>query len=252
MILPDFASQNILKQRFLQYELNRFTDWSKYWNMSINPSKCSYLQIYNPRSQSQHINSKFYIDQNRLSEVSNCRYLGLWLDRNLSLKSHISKIKCKLEKHLYHVYYLQHSGLKLFPKTVLQIYKSRSRPCIEYASIFYYNNDSSHSLQTIQNKFIRTAYPCRKSTPIHTLQMIANIQPLQSRVNSLILRHWFRAKYSSSFHPLSKTLSQYLSIQKKKHNHPFSLAQTILLQPTKISVSNNVQPFKNPISALPI
>ena len=222
--------------------------------MSINPSKCSFINIHKPNTFSSKVQYK--IDENPLSEVSCCKYLGLWIDSHLSLKTHILKTKNKIEQHLYHLYYLQKSGLKLYPKTILQIYKSKSRPCIEYASIYYFHKDNNNTLQILQNKFIRAAHPCRKSTPIHTLQMITNIKPLQVRIHNLTLRHWFRAKYSSDFHPLNKTIKQYC--KKIKPHSPkmqlsFDIANKILnLNTTNITVSNQIQPPQSPISALPI
>ena len=244
--------EKYLKQKILQLELNRFCEWSKYWKMSINPQKCSFINIH--KTNSFCPNFTYHIDQNPLEEVSSCKYLGLWIDSTLSLKTHISKIKDRLEHHLYHLFFLQNSGLHLYPKTILQIYKSKSRPSIEYASPFYFHKDTNNTIQSLQNRFIRLAYPCKKSTPMHTLQMIAQIQPIQSRVHKLILRHWYRARYSSSFHPLAKTLKLFLkSKHLYKNQRPFDIAHKILSQnKTKISISHNIQPSQGPISALHI
>ena len=138
--------------------------------MSINPTKCSYICIHKPNKIIP--NHKYNIDRKTINQVSSCRYLGLWIDHHLSLSSHIAKVQEKLQQHLYHTYFLKNSGLNLYPKTIQQIYKSKSRPCIEYASIFYFHKDKKNIISTLQNKFIRTAYPCRKSTPIHTLEMM--------------------------------------------------------------------------------
>ena len=192
-----------IKYKLLQNELNRFTDWTKYWKMSINPTKCFFISIHKPSFISL-INKNYKIDHIPIEQANNCKYLGLWIDKHLTLKTHIAKNKNKLEQHLNHLYFMQNSGIELYPKTILQIYKSKSRPCIEYASIYYFHKDKKHKIQTIQNKFIRAAYPCKKSTPISTLEMIANIKPISLRVKQLILRHWFRAHYLSSFHPLNK------------------------------------------------
>ena len=98
----------------------------------------------------------------------------------------------------------------------MKIYNSKSRPCIEYAMIFYFHEDKSHVLQTLQNKFLRIAYPCMQSTPIRSLEMISNFEPLNTRYNQLILRHWARAKYPSKHHTLHK-LNNKWNIQRKEY-----------------------------------
>ena len=142
------SSIGTLKTRILQKELDRFTEWTKYWKMSINPTKCSSITIH--KSTVSPPENNLTIDQTTLAKVSECRYLGLWIDQTLNLKIHISKIQTKLQQHLYHIYFLQNTGIKLYPKTLLQIYKSRSRPCIEYASIFYLHKDTNNVIQTLQ------------------------------------------------------------------------------------------------------
>ena len=143
--------ENII-YKYLQNDLNRFTDWSKYWLMSINLTKCSYICIHKPNKIPP--NHNYLIDKKPISKVTSCKYLGLWIDSHLSLSTHITKIQEKLQQHLYHLYFLKNSGLELYPKTSLQIYKSKTRPCIEYASIFYSHNDKKNKIQTLQNKFI--------------------------------------------------------------------------------------------------
>ena len=130
---------------------------------------------------------------------------------------------------------------------------------IEYASIFYYYCDKQNKLNTLQNKFIRLAYNCRLSTPISILQMIANIEPLECRVNKLILRHWYRSKYSSNFHPLRQN---YLLFKKKYMiskpklkqmiHSPMYIAYNIIKEnPTSFTINNQIQPILGHISALP-
>ena len=240
-----------VQSKIMQLELNRFTDWTKYWKMSINPNKCSYISFHKPNKTIT--NRQYTIDDIAIKKVSECRYLGLWLNSSLSLQTHISKIKDKLQKHLYHIFYLQNTGVKLYPKTTLQIYKSKSRPCIEFASIFYFHKDTKKVIQSLQNKFIRAAYPCRKSTPIHTLEMIANIAPISIRVQQLILRNWFRAKYSSQFHPLHKTFLKHKPKKNShKNQHPFDIAYKILNNnKTNITIHHKIQPINGPITSLP-
>ena len=82
--------EQYIKYKLLQRELNRFVDWSKYWRMSINPSKCSYVTIH--KSNTTPTNHKYVIENTTLKQVPHCRYLGPWIDSNLSLKVHLKKV----------------------------------------------------------------------------------------------------------------------------------------------------------------
>ena len=187
-----------IKYKYLQKELNRFSDWTKFWNMSLNPDKCSTINLHKTHHKIPHNNNKYIIDSKVIKSVSKCKYLGLWIDSNLNLNIHINKTIQKLQQSLYHFHLLKHSGVSLYPKTIIQIYKTKTRPIIEYASIFFLHKDTIKSIQKMQNKFLRFAYPCKLSTPIITLQLLANLEPIQLRYKKLILRHWARSVYSST------------------------------------------------------
>ena len=92
--------------------------------------------------------------------------------------------------------------------------------------------------------------------------MITNVQPLSIRINKLVMRHWCRAKYSSSSHPLSKTLSNYhlqlnkllkLNSNKNKfiHQSPFYRAEWTIDSLYPMSISSSTRVIQKPITALP-
>lgn len=134
--------------------------------MSINHIKCSHITICNSSSPPTRIES--LIDSTEIKQVKECKHWGLWSDQHLTLKTHMNKIVDKIQQHLYHIYFLRNSRMSLYPKTTPRTGKSKSRPCIEHASIFYFHKDKDDRIRTLQNKFIRAAYPCRQSTQMHT------------------------------------------------------------------------------------
>ena len=102
------SSISSLKYKYLQTELSRFTDWTKYWKMSINPDKCSVIKLH--KNSKQNYNTYNYIiDNHKLKYVPNYKYLGLWIDTKLSLNTHITKTIHKLQKSLYHFHFLKHT-----------------------------------------------------------------------------------------------------------------------------------------------
>ena len=83
--------------------------------------------------------------------------------------------------------------------------------------------------------------------------MIANIKPLSLRVKQLILRHWYRGRYSPDYHPLHKMITQYNTEIPDNTNHPLILASKILRDNKhNITINHKIQPIQGPITALPI
>ena len=82
--------------------------------------------------------------------------------------------------------------------------------------------------------------------------MIANIQPISIRTNQLILRHWYRAKFSSAHHPLNEAITKFQPNQKTISQTPFDRATKILNNnQTGITINNLINPINNPITSLP-
>ena len=98
--------------------------------MSNEPLKCFTMKICRLTSTPKQF--KYKIENHTIKQVENCKDLGLWIDDELNLKTRINKVHNRLQQNLYHLYFLQKTGLHLRHKTILQIYKSESRPMIEY------------------------------------------------------------------------------------------------------------------------
>ena len=125
------------------------------------------------------------------------------------------------------------SDINLYPHT-------KTRPIIEYEAMYCFQNNSQNSLQIIQNKFIRCAYPCKQSTPIQTLHMIANIEPLNIRVNRLYSKYWFKAKFFSLFHPLNEEMHKF----KNYFNSPPKITDRKKIYIPHNMIANNISHIK--------
>ena len=109
------APKSNLRYKMLQKEISRFHDWTKYWKLSLNPSKCKTLNIHKPRSQT--IYHKYSLNNSILESVTEYKYLGLWLDKHLDFKTHVTKTYTKLQGSLYRVIQLTQVGYcSYFPK----------------------------------------------------------------------------------------------------------------------------------------
>ena len=127
------SNENHLRSKLLQREINRFTDWTKYWKMSINPSKCSFITIH--KSNSPIPNNHYTIDGKSLTRVSKNILVFGWtltspsttISMNYTINYNNTSIICFLKKILS----------VIIPKTILQIYIKLDH--IEYGSYYFHN-----------------------------------------------------------------------------------------------------------------
>ena len=259
------APQNRQRKHILQREINRFTDWCKYWKLRLNPSKCTQLSI------SKHISNnklnEYKIDNIPINKIDKTKYLGIYFDNKFNFKYHIDTITNKVNGKYYKIKYLQNNGLSLSPKSLSNIYKTIYRPQIEYGLIYSFPYDTNNKIQKLQNKFLHLITPSKLSCPTDILHITHNIEPIQIRYKFLILRHWARAIHCSKYHPLYKTYENYTKYRYKDKykptkqqyiKHPFYAANEIndKQKPTTATIikqyNKQAKIIRAPISALPL
>ena len=83
----------------INLELVKFATWMKSNKLSVNLKKSNFVVF---RSQRKRINTdiSMSLDGTRLNQVHVVKFLGIFLDENLSWKSHISYICKKISKSL--------------------------------------------------------------------------------------------------------------------------------------------------------
>ena len=70
-------------------------DWCNYNNMVINPSKSQYILITNKKVDDNPI---VKLGGDNIERVSNCKYLGMYIDENIKYHHQISHIESKLRQ----------------------------------------------------------------------------------------------------------------------------------------------------------
>eukprot|EP01083_Nonionella_stella_P043606 117654_1 len=239
-----------LRYKLLQKELNHFYEWCCDWKLTLNPTKCFTMTITKtkelcykmvPRDSCPHCNRvaldtnicsieqhdmspiktpnhrRYHINGKILDIVHTFKYLGLVIDDNLCFKHHEHRVLQKMQKQYNHLYFLTITGITLHPKSIIALYKQKSRAYIEYAAPFWYHY-ASDDVQRMQSKYLRLAVPCKRSTPIDLLHNLQQVEPVHHRVNTLRCRLWLRSIYSSKFHPLQRTQQRVNTITKQMSN----------------------------------
>ena len=114
----------------MNLELVKFATWMKSNKLSVNLKKSNFVVF---RSKRKRINSdiSMSLDGTPLNQVHVVKFLGIFLDENLSWKSHISYICKKISKSAGIIF---RSRFYLSTKTKLLLYYSLVYPYLTYCN----------------------------------------------------------------------------------------------------------------------
>ena len=80
-------------------ELTKISLWMKSNKLSVNIKKTNYrYAIFKPKQKSVHMSSQISFDSIALEQVTEVKFLGVYIDEGLTWKSHISYICKKIAK----------------------------------------------------------------------------------------------------------------------------------------------------------
>ena len=108
----------------LQNDLTILKDWSDKWLMSFHPEKCKVLKLGRQKSRVQYNMNNMVLD-----EIEAEKDLGVFIDNQLSFKSHIANAAAKANKV---VGIIRRSFNNLTEDLFVQLFKSLVRPILEY------------------------------------------------------------------------------------------------------------------------
>ena len=118
----------------LQKDLRSLENWTKMWGMHFNAGKCELLRVTRKRKP---IETEYYLNDTKLKQKSEIKYLGVTIDEKLSWKKHILNKKKKGTTVLNMI----RRNLHFAPKAVKETaYISAVRPIVEYASAVWSPN----------------------------------------------------------------------------------------------------------------
>ena len=137
-------------------------------------------------TQSQHnksITTAMQVGETSVDILSELNYLGVLLDQNLTLKTHIPT---KTKRAAYHLYRIRQIAKFLDLPTKKTLISSLVMSQLDYANAIFINppNNSIHPMQRIQNQAVR---------------LIMNRDRFESSISTMRQLHWlsigFRCKY---------------------------------------------------------
>lgn len=179
----------------LQQDLDSLSQWAHQWQMIFNASKCLHLTI---TRKSSPIQSKYFISNHAIQQVTSAKYLGITITNSLSWSEHITNITNKanstrafLQRNLNHCQIAVKSAC----------YNTYVRPILEYASTIwspYLSCDINRvemvqrrSARFVYNDFLRTSSVTSmlgnlKWPPLKQRRTIAKLTMFYKIINNLI------------------------------------------------------------------
>ena len=112
----------------LQQDLNTLVEWTKQWQMILNPAKCVTLNC--TRSLSPSV-AAYIINNTPLNSMKQHKYLGVMMNKSMSWSGHIQQIINKASKTLNFAKRILHQCTSSVKETA---YITLVRPLLEYAS----------------------------------------------------------------------------------------------------------------------
>ena len=178
----------------IQACLSKLESWSRRFGLEFSAEKSAMVIFsrFNNITPARHL----CIGNTPIPHVNHFKFLGVVLDRQLNMGKHVKYVKEKCSKRLNLFRCLTSSEICADRPTLLRLYKALVLPIIEYGAVVYASGKESNlkKLEVIQNSFIRVALGAMKTSPIHALQVEANIPPLYIRRKELTLRYFSKIK----------------------------------------------------------
>jgi ribonucleases P/MRP protein subunit RPP40 len=197
----------------LENDLTSATKWGSKWLVNFNANKTQYFSANHYRN---NLDLPISMNGDVLEESSTLRLLGLTFSSDLSWKPYIKSIAKLASAKVASLYRARHF---LTPDSILYLYKSLIRPCMEYCCHIWggSSNDALSLLDKVQRRIVNIVGPA----------LAANLQPLSHRRNVASLSLFYKyyngrcSKELASLVPSTKIHSRVTRHSIK--SHPFTV-----------------------------
>ena len=202
LVIWHTSNSTIISQRRLQEDLNRLEEYCSYWKLKINATKSVY-SIFTKSHKDAKKKLNLSINSSQLVKEDNPTYLGVTLDRQLTLNEHMELIRKKADKRLNLVKHLASSNWGADKNTLRSLYLGYTRSIMDYNIVLQNicSKSTKQSVDRIQNQALRLICGGMRSSPTAACEISANIEPLEIRRKKAALELYERAMRMEPTHP---------------------------------------------------
>ena len=211
----------------MQSCINRLSEWFENQELKVNPGK-TYLQYFSRK----RLNINLKINGMAITMEKEHRLLGMTIDMpHLNWRKHVNNIIFEGYRRINIMKTLSSTTWGASPKILRNLYISFIRSKLEYGSMLYadVSLDLRNKLNILQNACLCIILGACKTTPILSLEIEANIFPLNIRFSYLQAKKYiqfcYRPKDDTTASKLKVTSSGCISgiSNTFKHRATFSL-----------------------------
>ena len=219
--------------------INALNKWFVLNKLTLNLSKTCYMTF--PSKNFGHVDIK--VNNQSVSNVSNCKYLGIMLDDDLKWSEHIDNIFCKVIKFIGIFYKLRGK----LPQYILKlIYFAFVHPHILYGIELYANTSSNYldKLIKLNNKLLRILQNRPITYPTSELYAGYNTLPIPKLHKQQLLLFVHKYIYHPELLPDVFVKSNYFVLNEHIHSYNTRFKSDIHLFSHNTSLGQRSTQFK--------
>lgn len=174
----------------LNAAINDFFNYFEKWKISINTGKTGAL-IVTRRTKKELPSTPFIVNSKQIEWSSEAKYLGVVLDKRLTLAKHVEYVIQKAQVTIRKLYPLLCRKSKLNPTNKLLLYKSCIRPVFMYAAPLLENMAHANilKLQRLQNKTLKMLMDLPWYFKTESLHEICEMELVGDFISRLSTKH---------------------------------------------------------------
>ena len=169
-----------------QKSLDSFHDYCVRWNLTVNKSKTKIIIF----GANKHEKFRFRLGGTDIETVDSYKYLGTYFSQSRSFLNARKHIVTQANKAM-HLLSLRIRNLNLPIDLQLKLFDHTIIPILTYScEVIGYEN--YQMLELVQNKFLRSLFRARKSTPLYMLYGELGRLPLDIIIKTRMINFWYR------------------------------------------------------------
>lgn len=175
-------------QLLLNQAFQKVASWCEEWQMVINFDKTVFMRITHKKKP---LHFRYNANNTFLTEVTNYKYLGLFISNDLCWNKHITHVTANAT---YKLFFLCRALKLSTPSVRLLAYKSIVLPILDYAAIIWdpFTKTNINKLEKVQKRAVRFVYNNFSRTSVTDLLSRAQLSPLSLRYRNLRLKFLYQ------------------------------------------------------------
>lgn len=170
----------------LEHDLEVISDWFRANKLTLNISKTVFM-IFHPKGKK--MTEKIRFENDMISNMRETKFLGVWLNDNISWESHIRQLILKLKRNLM---LLKRSKNFLNQKALKLVYYGHFHSHLKYGILLWgsmLSQNQTNRLQKLQDQAIQLLHRLK---PVHTIYNDLKIPKLHQMIKIEQLKFAYR------------------------------------------------------------